>query len=158
MSQYYDEYSNAEYNNQRNSINNQPIKTNQMKKGTPTNVVSNGTWTNPNGQTYYKWNITMDNGDFGGAMTAKEQQDKWVIGKEVTYTSETKGNFTNFKVVEEKPVFGGGKVEPKQQGVITYLSCASTAANFYAQRSNGSEEQVLAFAEKLFNAAMSKKS
>ena len=128
-----------------------------MKKGTPTNVVSNGTWTNPSGQTYYKWNITMDNGDFGGAMTAKEQQDKWVIGKEVTYTSEMKGNFTNFKIVEENPFFRGSKVEPKQQGVITYLSCASTAANFYAQRSNGSEEAILAFAEKLFNAAMAKK-
>lgn len=157
MSQYYDEYSNAEYNNQRNQlINNQ--KTNQMKKGTPTNVVSNGTWTNQQGKTFYKFTVTMDNSEVGGVMTATENQDKWVIGKEVTYTSETKGNFTNFKIVEEKPVFGGGKVDPKQQGVITYLSCASTAANFYAQRSNGSEEAILAFAEKLFNAAMAKKS
>lgn len=128
-----------------------------MKKGTPTNVVSNGTWTNPSGQTYYKWTISMDNGEVGGAMTAKQEQDKWVIGKEVSYTSEQKGNFLNFKIVEEKPAFGGSKVEPKQQGIITYLSCASTAANFYAQRSNGSEEQVLAFAEKLFNAAIAKK-
>lgn len=129
-----------------------------MKKGTPTNVASNGTWTNQQGKTFFKWNVTMDNGDFGGAMTGAEQQDKWVVGKEVTYTSETKGNFTNFKLVEDKPAFGGvAKVDPKQQGVITFLSCASTACNFYAQRSNGSEEQVIAFAEKLFNAAMAKK-
>lgn len=129
-----------------------------MKKGTPTNVVANGTWTNQQGKTFYKFTVTMDDNSVGGVMTATENQDKWVIGKEVTYTSETKGNFTNFKLLEEKPAFGGGaKVDPKQQGVITFLSCASTAANFYAQRSNGSEEQVIAFAEKLFNAAMAKK-
>jgi hypothetical protein len=128
-----------------------------MKKGTPTNVASNGTWTTQTGQTYYKWTISMDNGDVGGAMTAKQEQDKWVIGKEVSYTMEVKGNFTNLKLVEEKPAFNGAKAAPKEQGVITFLSCASTAANFYSQRSTGSEEQVIAFAEKLFNAAMAKK-
>ena len=130
-----------------------------MKKGTPTNVVSNGTWTNQQGKVFYKWNVTMDNGDFGGAMTGAENQDKWVVGKEVTYTAETKGQFTNFKLVEEKPAFtGGSKVDPKQQGVITYLSAVSTAVNFYAQRSNGSEEAVLTFAERIYQKTIEKKS
>jgi len=86
--------------------------------------------------------------------------------QEATFTTEVKqnGSFTNHKIspaASEKPAFvksfnaGGAKYEPKNQEVITGLSCASTAANFYQQR-QGTEEQVVAFAEKLFNWAMSK--
>jgi hypothetical protein len=93
--------------------------------------------------------------------------DAFVAGKEAKFEVEKKvspdGKYTNYKIkpVKDAPAFGGGgsfkKAEPKDEGRISALSCASTAANYYSQR-QGTEEQVLAFAEKLFQWASSKSS
>lgn len=119
-----------------------------------TQVVGNGTWKKED-KTYYKWEVHMENGDIGGAMTAAQQQDKWVVGKEVTYTKIVNGQYTNFKLVEKKPDFK--KFEPKDQGVITMLSCISSACNAVAQSSNHNNPAViLEMANKFYEAAMSK--
>lgn len=122
-----------------------------------TQVVGNGTWTNQKDQkTYFKWEVHMENGDVGGAMTAAQNQDKWVVGKEVTYTKIVNGQYTNFKLVEKKPEFKG-KFEPKDQGVITMLSCISSACNAVAQSSKASDTTyILQMADSFYNAAMSK--
>lgn len=115
-----------------------------------TQVVGNGTWKNQEGKTFYKWEVHMENGDIGGAMTAAQQQDKWVVGKETTYTKIVNGQYTNFKLVEKKP-------EPKDQGVITMLSCISSACNAVAQSSNHNNTAIiLDMANKFYEAAMSK--
>lgn len=89
----------------------------------------------------------------------------FVPGQEATFTTEVKvnGNYTNHKIVPvkaEKKSFGGGfggsKFEPRNQEVISGLSAVSTATNFYAQRGQATEEQVLTFAEKIYQWAMSK--
>jgi len=96
----------------------------------------------------------------------KQTCEVFVPTQEATFTTEVKvnGNFTNYKISPvrvEKKAFGGGfsgggaKYEPKQQEIITALSCASTAANFYQQR-QGSEELALKFAEELYQWASSK--
>lgn len=88
--------------------------------------------------------------------------ENFVAGQEATFETEKRvnGQYTNYKFKPVRAAFsngfkGGKKMEPKDQGTITALSCASTAANYYHQR-QATEEQVLAFAEKLFNWATSK--
>lgn len=88
---------------------------------------------------------------------------KFVPGQEATFevgVRENKGYKNYFiKPVEVKKPFGGfsagKKAEPKDQGTISALSCASTAANYYQQRQS-TPEQVIKFAEELFQWATSK--
>jgi hypothetical protein len=87
----------------------------------------------------------------------------FVAGQDATFTTEVKenGKFTNYKIspVREQKPFGAKaftKNGDKPQEVITALSCASTAANFYQQR-QGTEEEVLKFAERLYQWVSAKK-
>lgn len=121
-----------------------------------TQVVGNGTWKKDD-KTYFKWEVHMENGDIGGAMTAAQNQDKWVVGKEVTYTKNVNGQYTNFKLVEKKDF--KGKYESKDQGVITMLSCISSACALYAEKGGSAGvrmKDVTDAAEMFFNIAMSK--
>ena len=56
-----------------------------------------------NGKTFYKFFVTMDNGDSGEYNSVKADQDKFVAGAEVEYeiTSNQYGN-------KIKPVYNGG--------------------------------------------------
>jgi len=93
--------------------------------------------------------------------------EKFVAGQAAEFETEkrTNGQFTNYKIkpVQLKPAFAGagfvprpaGKFEPKNQEVITALSCASTAANFYQQR-EANPAAVIKFAEELYAWAQSK--
>jgi hypothetical protein len=105
----------------------------------------------------YKHLIEFDNGDKGHYNSKKEVQDRFVIGKESTYTIETKvnGQYTNYSIkpVDDK---AGFKKENKDQGVITALSCISSAVNLHARTSTSTAEDVLADADKFFKYAMSK--
>lgn len=83
----------------------------------------------------------------------------FVPQQEATFTTEVKvnGAYTNYRIAPftllNKPSFK--KFEQKDQGAITALSCLSSACNYYQQR-NGSEAEVMAFAEKMFQWANSK--
>lgn len=127
-------------------------------KNTIKKVTGNGTWNSPNG-TMYKWEIEMENGDLGQAMTKAQDQTKWVVGKQVTYTKETKGNYTNFKLVEEKPAFGGGsKFEPKDASLIAAQSCLGYACTLNQQSQKAQDtDYILQVAEKFHKWVMSKK-
>lgn len=133
-------------------------------------------FTGKNGTTYIHM-ITLDTPTTiegvevleGEYHSLKPTCESFTAGKEAQFETEKRvspdGKYTNykFKPVKANPAFGGNagggfkKADPKDQGTITALSCASTAANFYQQR-QATEEQVLAMAEKLFQWAKSKSS
>lgn len=91
----------------------------------------------------------------------KQNCDKFKVGEVANFTTETKqnGQYINYiiKPVNDQPGAGNGsgfkKAEQKDQGTITYLSCFSSAANYYAQRSDG-PDAVLSLAERAFQEAM----
>lgn len=96
-------------------------------KSTITKVTGNGTWNSPNGL-MYKWEVEMANGETGNCMTKSPQPDKWMVGKEVTYTKEVKGQYTNFKLVQEKQDnFKPRQVNEKSIIAQVALKCASQA-------------------------------
>lgn len=107
----------------------------------------------------YKHLIEFDNGDKGHYNSKKEHQDKFVVGQESSYTIETKtsgpeGQYTNTFIKPEN-TFNKPK-DNKDQGIITALSCISSAVNLHARTSTSSAEDVMRDAEKFFNYAMSK--
>lgn len=132
-------------------------------------------YTGKNGLTYIHTVSLKDPIDVEGALVVDFEYhslsatcDKFTAGQEATFETEKKVNthngkeYTNYKIkpVQAKPTFMGAavsakKYEPKNQEVITALSCASTSANFYQQR-QATEEQVIILAEKLYSWAMSK--
>ena len=94
--------------------------------------------------------------------SANEVCDKFKEGETATFTTEIKqrGQYTDYTI---KPggqstgrPFGGGGGQKKDEGVITYLSCFSSACNFFATKVHASEEDLFSLAEKAFNKAMSK--
>lgn len=96
---------------------------------------------------------------------SKDKECKKFTPQEMaTFTTEVKqnGQYTNYKIspVEQKKQFGGGGFkgtpqQPRDQGAIQAMSCVSSAVNFYQQR-QGTEEEVMAFAEKIFQWVSSK--
>lgn len=90
---------------------------------------------------------------------AKPECEKFAVGVEAEFTTETKvnGQYTNHKIIPVNkpfiPKFQGAST--KDQGTIAALSSVSSAVNFYQQR-NGTEKDVMDFAEKIFTWATSK--
>ena len=72
-----------------------------MKKSKITNVASSGTWDSQYG-VMYRFEITMDNGDVGQALTKREQQETYVIGDTIAYEF-TDGKFPKIKRVFDNP-------------------------------------------------------
>lgn len=84
--------------------------------------------------------------------------DKFKVGESATFITEVKvnGQYTNYKISPAKQdgFSGGKKGDPKDQGVITFLSLYSSTCNFYAQRGQVTIEDVLADTEKAFKKAL----
>lgn len=92
---------------------------------------------------------------------------KFVAGQEATFTTEVKqnGQYTNYKIspVAPMPQFSGGggggfKREVKDEGRISALSAASSAATFYSSRMNATPEMLLDLAERIYQFSVSKSS
>ncbi len=66
------------------------------------------------------------------------------------------GKHYGFDIKDKKPFGGGNKWEPKNQEVITALSCISSASTLYSLKKDSTSEQVLAAAEQFYQFAMSK--
>lgn len=107
--------------------------------------------------------ITFENGDKGDYNAKGKDQDKFVPGKEVEYTIETKinGNFTNviIKPVSDKPAVGGGFKAGTRSGnesfALSYakdLGVAQIAAGKLVKST-----EVIEVAEVFFNWLESKK-
>jgi hypothetical protein len=92
---------------------------------------------------------------------------KFVAGQFADFdvSKKVNGKYINYKITPilgQKPAFQSGgfkKQETKDQGTITALSAASTAATFYSNRGAVvSEAALMALAETIFNWAQSKSS
>ena len=66
-----------------------------------TSITGAGTWDSQYG-TMYRFEIEMENGDVGQALTKKEDQDTYIIGDTIEYEF-TDGKFPKIKRVYEKP-------------------------------------------------------
>jgi hypothetical protein len=68
-----------------------------VKKSKVKSVQANGTWDGQYGL-FYKWEVTMENGDSGQYMGKTETQGKFIVGVEVAYTHDTsKKDFPKIK-------------------------------------------------------------
>lgn len=84
--------------------------------------------------------------------------DKFKVGETSTFDTDVKvnGSHTNYKIKPKQEANGfGGKMQPKDQGIITYLSCFASACNYHAQRTC-TQQDVFEMTEKAFNTAMTK--
>lgn len=84
--------------------------------------------------------------------------EKFKSGEEATFETKVqqRGQYTDYKI---KPVQQNGafkKGEAKDSGIITYLSCFSSACNFYSSRLQSNSADVLNFTEEAFKKAMEK--
>lgn len=121
-----------------------------------TKVTGNGKWESPNGL-LHKFEVEFENHDVGGVMTKDLEHKKWQVGETVGYTKEVKGNFTNFKRVEEKTGFGGNPnyqrapfnpdADNKKQSMIVLQSSLAQANQFHTI--NGYSEAATDLGKKL---------
>lgn len=93
---------------------------------------------------------------------------KFVAGEVATFTTEkrTNGQYTNYKIMpavaspfvatnnNAKGAVGG--FIPKDEGRISALSAASSAATFYSGKLSSTPEQVMELAERIYQFALSK--
>ena len=101
------------------------------KTGKVTAVQANGSWDGAYG-TMYKFEVTFDNGDTGEYNSKSKEQEKFVIGKEVTYTFSG-GKFPKIKPVYAPQAPTGGFTpraeDPKRQELIIKQSCLKAAVD-----------------------------
>ncbi len=116
-------------------------------------------WSNSYG-TMFDHNLEMENGD-KGVYSSKSADCKYKVGSDITYTIQANGNFpSKIKPVQGNNSFSGGwggaKYEPKNQEVITALSCLSSASTLYSLQKAVTVEQVIATADAFYVFAMGK--
>ena len=125
-------------------------------------VQPNGTLTLQSGE-FHKFNITLEDGRSGEVLA--KTPERWKVGDEVD--AELQQTQYGNKLKLKKPEFAGqgggsysaprstgGGMTPDKERRITFLSCLSSAASFYAQSSKTPEE-VIATALQFTNAAFS---
>lgn len=93
----------------------------------------------------------------------KETCENFKEGQVATFETNitVNGNFTNYKISPPKEQNGGKSYSGKSgktgdSGIITYLSCFSSACDFYAKKLQASEEDVFAMTETAFKKALEK--
>lgn len=134
-----------------------------MKTSKVKTITSTKEWSGPNGTTIYNQCI-MENGDkinIGKkkALTAGEE-----LTYELTGGADDQFEYKKAKSVQLNDVFNrtpkiNTSFRPKDEGVITMLSCISSACTAVAQSSKGGDKAfILDMAESFFKAAMSKSS
>jgi hypothetical protein len=104
--------------------------------------------------------IEFENGDKGEYHSKSEVCEKFTSGQQADYTIEVKttGNYTNTSIKPVEPQAGGFKKDNKDQGIITALSCISSACQLHQRVVHSTAEDVIKDAEKFYQFAMSKTS
>ncbi len=135
----------------------------ETKKSKVTNVQEKTSSYNGNNGVVFYHKITFENGDTGQYGSKSETCEKFTVGQEADYTIEKKenGQYVNYVI---KPIqgavnsFNGGSAKVnKDSGIITYLSCLSSACLFYQRNLQATEKDVLEFTETAWKKAMEKK-
>lgn len=127
-----------------------------MKKRSSIKKVSFNRTFEMNGETYYQHSYEMEDGAMFNANHKSQEPFKAGDAVEYEVTGEDKFGNSKGKVSKPSEYSGGGKNDDARQKMIVAQSSLSTAANFYRERSEGTEETVLKFAEKMYNWVMSK--
>ena len=113
-----------------------------VKKSKVKSVQANGTWDGQYGL-FYKWEVTMENGDSGQYMGKQQEQNKFIVGQETAYTYDTTKPdfhkikpFSDFKPSGQNNQFttkvnskGGADV----QEMIVRQSSLKAAVEFYTE-------------------------
>jgi hypothetical protein len=91
-----------------------------------THIAGNGTWESPQYGTFYKFEVGMENNDIGEYMSKTQDQSKFKLGQDATYTIEGKDyngkTFYRIKPVETKPSFTPRVADPEKELKITRMS------------------------------------
>ncbi len=86
--------------------------------------------------------------------------DKFKSGQEASFEfgPVVNGNYTNYKIkpIQENGSQGYSGDNSKDQGIITYLSCLSSAANYHAQKGPNNWDDVMQAADQAFQKAFQK--
>lgn len=96
--------------------------------------------------------------------SSNEVCDKFKEGEKATFITEIKqrGQYTDYTIKPYQQGAGGGgkpfsgSMQKRDEGLIVFQSCFSSACNFYARKLHATEEDVFALTEKAFNKAMLK--
>lgn len=139
-----------------------------MKNSKITKVTPSGSFDSSYG-TMFKFEVHFENGEYGDANCKEQNQKVWVVGENVWYTltpnTNTKynGKLKKEKAPEGQPISNTQSVQsnykPKEEGIITMLSCISSACNAVAQSSKAADKLfILDMAESFYKASMSKSS
>jgi hypothetical protein len=113
------------------------IKSIMEKTSKVTNVAGIGTW---NGQygVMYKFEVSFENGDSGQYMSKSQEQTKFKVGQDATYTIEGKDfngqTYYTVKPVMQQQSFGGGgkpsyQKDPETEKRITRMSVLKCATD-----------------------------
>jgi hypothetical protein len=113
------------------------IKFIMEKTSKVTNVAGIGTW---NGQygVMYKFEVSFENGDSGQYMSKSQEQTKFKVGQDATYTIEGKDfngqTYYTVKPVMQQQAFGGGgkpayQKDPETEKRITRMSVLKCATD-----------------------------
>jgi hypothetical protein len=135
----------------------------ETKKSVVTDIKEkSGSFNGSNGMIYYH-TITFQNGDSGQYGSKSETCEKFKAGQEHDYTIETKvnGSYTNYVIKPIQQVGagtgGGFKQQPKDSSIIAIQSSIASACNFYSNRLQASDEDVIKLASKFYDLVMTKK-
>lgn len=112
------------------------------------------------GTKYFVHQIKFEGSDKAWNYDSKSEKcEKFTVGEMANFETDVreKNGFTNYKI-KPKEQFGGGfkKSDPKDQGIITYLSCFSSSCNFFATKLQASQEDVFKMTDEAFNKAIQK--
>jgi hypothetical protein len=77
------------------------------KKSVVKNVQGNGTWQNKEGKEFYKYEVTMENGDAGEYSSISDSQNKFTKDQEVEYIFSG-GEFPKIKPYYSHPINSTG--------------------------------------------------
>ena len=98
-----------------------------VKKSKVKSVQANGTWQNKKGDTFYKYEIEMENGDAGEYSSISDKQEKFIEGVEIEYNF-TQGEYPKIKAHYSNPnptFFGFGIISSSASELIPEPNCIS---------------------------------
>jgi hypothetical protein len=113
------------------------------------------------GTKYFDHWIKFEGSDNVWIYSSKSDKcEKFKAGEVATFDCDikTNGAHTNYKIKPKQEQGAGGfkKADPKDQGIITYLSCLSSAANYFSNTKPSDWSDVMKAAEQAFNEAFKK--
>lgn len=130
----------------------------ENKKSQIKSVESLGTY-DFNEKRFYKWEVTMENGDNGEVSTLDETHKTWSIGETITYDIIQNDYGTKLKRKFDSPfkpqnnATGGFKHNPNKERLIVKQTCLKAACDLSGSK-NTSVSKVLEVADIFFKWVM----